>query len=105
MTMSQYERRVLAELEAELCTPQGRWASGRAAVRRACRGAARVRGVLRRKLAALAVIVAALAVCVPLIVYAPGTAAASIGTVLGAAAGCLATALWRSQPGPFASRR
>jgi hypothetical protein len=65
-----------------------------------CRGAARVRGVLRRKVAALAVIVAAVAACAPTIVYAPGMAAASITAVLGAIAGCLATVLWRSgQPG------
>ena len=105
MTMSKYERRVLAELEAELSTPEGRWASGRAAVRRMRRAAARVRGLLRRKVAALAVIVVAAAACAPTIVYAPGTAAASVTAVLGAIAGCLATLLWCSRPRTFRSHR
>jgi DUF3040 family protein len=96
MTMSKYERRVLAEFEAELSTPEGRWASGRATVRRMCRGTARARGVLRRQVAALAVIMLALALCAVTIVYAPGMAAASSTAVLGAVAGCLATVLWRS---------
>jgi hypothetical protein len=105
MTMSKYERRVLAEFEAELSTPDGRWASGRAALRRTCRGTARVRGVLRRKVAALAVIVVAVAVCAPTIVYAPGMAAASVTAVLGAIAGCLTTLLWRSPLRIRSSRR
>jgi hypothetical protein len=105
MTMSKYERRVLAELEAELTRPEGRWESGRAVGRRMCRGAARVRGTLRREVAALAVIVVAVAVCAPTIVYAPGMAAASITAVLGAIAGCLATVLWRSRQRTFRSQR
>jgi hypothetical protein len=100
MTMSKDERRVLAEFEAELSTPEGRWASGRAAARRMGRGTARVRGVLRGKVAALAVIVIAAAACAPTIVYAPGPAAASITAALGAIAGCLATVLWCSRRRP-----
>jgi hypothetical protein len=105
MTMSKYERRVLAELEAELSTPEGRWASGRAALRRMRRGTARTRGVLRHQAAALGVIVLAVAACVPTIIFAPDEAAASVTAVLGAIAGCVATVLWRTPTRTFGSRR
>lgn len=85
MTLSDYERRVLNEIEVELAQlSASRWSKCGA--------------VLRGNAIRLAITAAGLATCVLLAIFAPGAAAA----VLGSLAGCAVGLAWGR---PHAARR
>lgn len=104
MSLSNYERKVLEEFEAEF-EAVARRGRARSAVRGTCAVPVRVRTSVWRRRGPLAVALLGIGACVMLIALVPQPAAAILAALTGAAAGCVVTMLWRRTPGGAVPRR
>jgi hypothetical protein len=94
MALSKYERKVLADFEAEFTAPQGRWRRVRAALGGVRQRVWRLEGKARALLLPVAVLFGGLAGCALTIAYARPQAAPYVTAVIAAAAGAGVALLW-----------
>lgn len=102
MALSKYERRVLAEFEAELAAPKGRWHRVGVMLSGLRRRLWRLEGQARRFLVPVSVLLLGIAGCALEMTCLPAHSAmyatTATGAVAGLAAGVLAARLWRLRP-------